>query len=154
MTSIMGIDPGIKGGIVTLLIDKEGVPFFYLLEDTDYFLFRDIVCDDKVQHIYLEKAQSMPKQGVKSMFTYGVGFGKILGWIDSLMIPLTLVTPQQWTKVLHQGCTGKDSKAKSMQASERLFPTIELRATERSKKPHMGLVDALLIAEYGRRIFK
>lgn len=152
MTSIMGIDPGQKGAIGLTTTDYP--MRIQVLEGVDYSCFREIIQEASVEHIYLEKAQSMPKQGVTSMFNYGVGFGHLMGWIDSLMIPFTLVTPQAWMKVMHQGATGADAKAKSLQVAQRLFPEIDFRATERCKKPHMGLVDACLIAEYGRRVFK
>jgi hypothetical protein len=34
---------------------------------------------------------------------------------------------------------------------EKLFPGVDLRATERSRKPSDGLAEALLMAEYARR---
>jgi crossover junction endodeoxyribonuclease RuvC len=148
----MGIDPGLKGA---LAISHHDDPIkSHLLEGMEYIRFREIIHEHGLHHIFLEKAQAMPKQGVTSMFNYGVGFGKLIGWIESLMIPFTLITPQMWTKELHKGATGKDSKAKSLQVAQRLFPEIDFRATERCKKPHMGLVDAVLIAEYGRRVHR
>jgi len=45
----------------------------------------------------------------------------------------------------------RDTKAMALLAAKRLFPSVDLTATERSKKPHDGIVDALLLAEYGRR---
>lgn len=155
MTSIMGIDPGKEGAVAIFpLREKEFVVLNGLLQNIDYCFFRAYVHDFAVSHIYLEKAQSMPKQGVTGMFHYGQGFGRLIGWIESLMIPFTLVTPQQWMKIMHQGATGKDAKAKSLQVAQRLFPELDFKATERCKKPHMGLVDACLIAEYGRRTYK
>lgn len=150
--SIMGIDPGLEGAIAILCIDES--PVIHLLKQIHYDFFQNITSTYRPNHIYIEKAQAMPKQGVSAMFNYGMGFGRLLGWIEARSIPYTMVPPQTWTKEIHRGCTGKDSKAKSLQAVQRLFPTAELKPTERCRKPHMGLVDALLIAEYGRRIFR
>lgn len=50
------------------------------------------------------------------------------------------------------------TKEMSLLAIKRLFPTAEIRdpdrKTERSKKPHDGVIDSILMAEYCRRKFK
>ncbi len=51
-----------------------------------------------------------------------------------------------------RGLPGKDTKTKSILAASRLFPRVDLRRTARSKVAHDGLTDALLIAEFGRRL--
>lgn len=149
---IIGVDPGAAGAIG--IANKDQVHSLELLEDIDYGWLEKLVATANPLenvHIYLEKAQAMPGQGVTSMFNYGMGFGKLLGWIEALRKPHTLITPRDWTKAMHQGCTGKDAKEKSLIAAKRLFPTLNFLASERSKKPHAGLIDAALITEYGRR---
>ena len=44
-----------------------------------------------------------------------------------------------------------EGKARNIKAAMMLFPDQALLATERSRKPHDGLADALLIAEYCMR---
>ncbi len=100
--------------------------------------------------VLIEKAQARPGQGVSSMFNYGTGFGRLMGWCEALGLPYELVTPQAWGKVMHAGTTGTDPKARSLQAVQRLFPGVQL-TVGKSKKVHMGLAEALLIAEYGVR---
>jgi hypothetical protein len=39
-------------------------------------------------------------------------------------------------------------------AAKRLFPNESFLATEKSKKPHDGMVDSTLICEWGRRRVK
>ena len=53
--------------------------------------------------IALEKVHSMPGQGVRSMFSMGMGYGIWLGLIAATNTPLTLVTPQAWKKEMMQG---------------------------------------------------
>jgi hypothetical protein len=48
----------------------------------------------------------------------------------------------------------RDCKKMSELAAKRLFPNVDLRATERCKISHDGIVDALLIAYYGSTIHK
>ena len=47
-----------------------------------------------------------------------------------------------------------DTKAAALVAAKRLWPDEKFLATERSKVPHDGIVDALLIAEHTRREFR
>lgn len=149
---IVGIDVGLEGA-VAISCERE-VYEVELLKNVTPEWIREMSCAafGMSVHVFIEKAQAMPGQGVSSMFNYGTGFGKLLGWMEALKLPHTLVTPREWTKEMHKGCTGENAKEKSLQAAKRLFPHMKLEATERSKKPHAGIVDALLIAEFGRRL--
>lgn len=153
----VGIDPGRAGGIVALT--KSGdVPFKAIMpiRETGEIdgrglaaIFRSMFLE---AHVVLELAQSFPKQGVASTFTYGRGFGLIEGVLQSLRVQYTLVRPAWWTKILHEGLLKElPAKERSLIACKALFPNLDLRASERCKKFHEGLVDALLLAEYGRR---
>jgi len=103
-------------------------------------------------YIYIEKVHAMPGQGVSSMFKFGKVYGEVLGAIKSENIPHTLITPQKWQKEIFQGIETKlKPKEKALIAAKRLFPNESFLATPRSRKPHDGMVDALLLAEYGRR---
>jgi hypothetical protein len=61
-----------------------------------------------------------------------------------------------WTKTIHDGIAGIESKPKSRIAIARLFPDAELfnpniPAKKKGKRAdHMGIIDALLIADFGR----
>lgn len=100
--------------------------------------------------VVIEKAQARPGQGVSSMFNYGTGFGRLLGWCEAFLVPHMLVTPQQWAKAMHVGTGKGDPKERSLEAALRLFPDVAM-TVGKSKKPHKGIVDALLIAEWGWR---
>jgi crossover junction endodeoxyribonuclease RuvC len=102
-------------------------------------------------HAYFEKVGARPGQGVRSMFTFGTGFGTLRGVLAALGIPYTEVPPQQWQKVLLAGIGKGDPKGAALLRAKQLWPALSFRATERSKVAHQGLVDAALIAEYGRR---
>ena len=99
----------------------------------------------------LEKAQAMPKQGVSSMFSLGTGYGIMQGVLAALGISYQIAHPRRWQSALCGDLPGT-TKERALAACKRLFPEIDLRATERARKPHKGIVDALLIAEYARRI--
>ena len=146
----IGIDPGKNGGIAYMV---DGPRFFVhtlpysddkLLTELNSFSLYDykqkVVC-------FLENVHAMPKQGVSSTFNFGKNFGFIQGVLRAYNIPYELVTPQKWKKEF--SCTS--DKNTSIEVCKRLFPSVNLKATERCRKDHDGMAEALLIAEYGRR---
>lgn len=153
---ILGIDPGQTGGLVVLdekgdLLDKLVMPTIGSHIDLK-LLHVWLTADDPFSHCFIEKSQPMPRQGVSSVFKYGRTFGMIEALVSAAGIPYEMVTPQKWTKEMHKGIEKSiPPKDRSRIALSRLFPEVDLRVSERAKKPHEGLMDALLIAEYGRR---
>lgn len=155
---IAGVDPGLSGGIAIIQ---------QLLGSTEYHVQPMPVTGEKKRSIQLqpiaelfklwqidlvviEKVHAMPKQGVSSCFTFGKGYGQIQGICAGLFIPFVLVTPQQWKKIVLNGYDWKGDKSMSIKYCQQKYPNINLKATERSRKPHDGICDALCIAEYGR----
>jgi len=160
MRLITGIDPGLTGGIVTIadngtLYSKDVMPLCKIKEKVQLDLDELGKILSAVQglnrYFVLEKVASMPKQGVASSFKFGRIFGMIEGILSGISAAYILVPPQRWTREMTRKYTGKDPKIRAKQAVVDLFPEIDLLATSRSKVPHSGLVDALLLAEYGRR---
>jgi crossover junction endodeoxyribonuclease RuvC len=154
-TLFCGIDPGLKGGIVFLADSGKIFYKFPMLADTgaiaEFFTkFTYTHLERYKLRFFLEKAQAMPNQGVVSMFNYGSHFGSLVGILSTLGAVYTLVPPQTWTSKLHTGYDGS-SKEKSLKLAKDIFPGEEFLISERSKKPHEGLIDAALIAEFGRR---
>lgn len=150
MIVYLGIDPGQKGGIALLWHDiKEVVPY----SDTDLIricraLYDRVRCGNVALGIIccLEKVGAMPGQGVTSMFNFGRSFGYIKGVLESFGIPYQEITPQKWKKEF--GLTG--DKAKSVEVCRHLFPDVNL-IPKGCRKPHDGMAEALLMAEYARR---
>ena len=107
-----------------------------------------------VLHVTCERAQplppSMPGGGV-AQFHRGVSRGLWEGMLAGLGIPYELVSPRSWQSAMLRDVQGSDTKQRALIAAQRLFPGHDFRATERSRKAHDGIVDAALIAEYGRR---
>lgn len=144
----IGIDPGKNGGIACVSDKNDGDTYPYsddvLINNLEFIYTQgwkdDVIC-------YLEHVHAMPKQGVSSTFNFGMNFGFIQGVLKAYGIPYELVTPQKWKKEF--SCTS--DKNTSIEVCKRLFPGVNLKATERCKKDHDGMAEALLIAEYGRR---
>lgn len=148
MSVSIGIDPG-KTGAIAVMDDNK----ILCLEQFNVDKYVDVLSyvgrstSAKDIKVCLEKVGAMPGQGVVSMFNFGHNLGVIEGILSALRIPYQLVPPQTWKKEF--SLTG--DKAKSIEVCKKLFPWVDLRATDRSRKPSDGLAEALLMAEYARR---
>lgn len=138
----IGIDPG-KDGALAIVgeADMQIIPF----DELAYAEALSALCGNRAI-CCLERVGAMPGQGVTSMFKFGENFGFIRGLLQANGIPYELVMPQKWKKEF--GATDKNS---SVTVCQRLFPAVSLMRTERCKKPHDGMAEALLMAEYARR---
>jgi len=139
---VIGIDPG-KSGAGTI-INEEG-----------HFMtqFRgDWPLKDQFDTLWgwknygpclcvIENVHSMPKQGVASSFKFGMSFGFLLGIITASEIRYEKVTPQKWQKELN--CRSGGDKNVTKSKAQELFPKVQVTH---------GNADALLIAEYARRL--
>ena len=142
----IGIDPG-KDGAMTIIWELGAIEIVPFSQEG----YRDALagCPPMECRCCLERVGPMPKQGVTSMFKFGENFGFIQGLLTAFRVSYELVTPQKWKKEFQ--ITG--DKNSSITVCKRLFPDINLRRTERCKKDHDGMAEALLMAEYARRKF-
>lgn len=154
MTLYIGIDPGLSGGIAIIrdqAVTTTPMPLaggeLDIAELANWLRRWDVAQGIAV----VEKAQSMPKQGIASAFNYGTGYGQVLGLLTALRIRTELVRPTEWKKVILAG-TAKDKDA-AIAYVRRAFPGVSLLASMKSTKMHDGMADALCLAEYGRRAY-
>lgn len=157
---IVGVDPGREGSLCTLTVLENGEQDYsfelmpFIGAELDYERLCHIFSSLQDAHFFIEHSQAMPKNGAVAMFNYGKQFGTLLALAHAFKITYTLVRPTTWTKILHEGIshvTYPKPKQRSLIATRRLFPHLDLKKSERCKFPHEGKMDALLIAEYGRR---
>ena len=145
----IGIDPGKKGGIAYLMDGRLLLADPYRPDWLDW-MFRTHYVD----LVTVEKVHSMPAQGVASTFTFGLGFGEILGICRAYGFTeenenLLLVPPQTWKK--HYGLIGK-SKEDSVKVAMGRWPYCDFLPSRRAKKPSDGIAEAALIGQYGAEI--
>lgn len=178
MRSVVGIDPGLHGGMA--FIDASGVVVRPMPLSGGEIDGRQIanyirnVIDYSNVVVAIEKVNSMPGQGVASVFTFGEGFGILKGVCFTLGVRFELVTPQAWKKlvlagllpakpVLPKGATAaqkKAAKAAHKRAQKeaaiawcgRAYPSVSL-IPESCRTAHDGCADALCIAEFARRTY-
>jgi crossover junction endodeoxyribonuclease RuvC len=151
---ILGVDPGIRGGLVSIsindgaapqLIDAIDIPVTGVgaKERVDVLAIRTWIMAHQPQHAFIERAQAMPKQGASSGFKYGRATGALEGVLACCEIPTTIVEPALWKKF--HGLRGGDKEAARQRALQ-LFPAAH--ALLARKKDH-GRGEAALIALYG-----
>ena len=146
----IGIDPGKTGGIALICDGYEEV-YPAPVSGSDYLEaeMRMRIPTGNVRAA-IEKQQSMPKQGVSSTFKTGEGYGLWRGILVGLGVPYEIVTPQTWRKAMNLPA-GSD-KAASVVLAQRLFPSLSDKLVGPKGGIRDGLAEALLIAEYRRRI--
>lgn len=143
-----GVDPGRTGAIAVLngeaalmsLIDMPWVG-----KDLDGQMLRQMLQELSPLRVAIEGQHAFPKQGASSAFTNGVGFGMLRGLVIALAVPHLVVTANVWKRAVGLA-PGSDKHASRMVAS-RLFPLADL-----GRRADQGRADALLIAEYLRRL--
>jgi len=145
----LGIDPGASGGVGNLSVRlSDGRLRNYHADGfknkTPLEIYHMIHFSRPGQDAFaiLEKVHAMPKQGVSSTFKFGQSFGMLEGYLVAAGIPHELVSPAVWQRKL--GCLSKGDKNVTKAAAQRLFPDIKITH---------ATADALLLAEYGRRIW-
>ena len=176
MTRIIGVDVGILGAFCVLdlkgnIVKTKNFPLIEEIKDNhrrgqksktriERYYDREAVIDnfsefaneevsDPETIAYVELVHSRPGEGVATMFKFGDCFGQLKMLLACMNIPMRFVTPGEWCREMHKGIGNKDWKAKG-----RSWASFERRFTHYargfSKKPTDGIIDAALIAEYGR----
>ena len=139
---VLGIDPGYSGCVVSLHRETGEVDGLINLSETPHDIAEFVRARSlSIDKAYLEKVGAMPRQGVSSTFKFGTSYGFCLGLLTSLLVPFEEVTPAKWQQAMK--CRSGGDKKITKAAAQRLFP--------RMKVTHKN-ADALLIAEYGRRV--
>lgn len=170
----IGIDVGANGGLA-VVTDTNQVRLKVTpktgneIDIHNIALFLSSFKEDS--YCVIEDVHSIFGTGAKANFMFGRSLGIVEAVISTLGIPYVKVAPKKWQSVMWEGVrpiiinTGKldkkgeikyktDTKATSLIACKRLFPNVNLKATERSKKDHDGIVDSLLMAKYCQLNFK
>lgn len=168
----IGIDPGVKGAIsyitsdgkydvfdIPTIVVKKGKKNKTMVNLIELNILMGTIiktistlCNEKDIPVkiesWLESVHSMPQQGVSSMFSMGRTLGNLEMVLTCHNININWVTPQKWKKEIIFG-DGAD-KMNSITEAEKIFPNAILK-TPRGRILD-GRAEALLIAEYGRRL--
>ena len=152
---IIGIDPGLSGGIAILddlkIFDLFDMPIMSEGKKNKNQLNSAQLVNIIKKHIISgntfvigEQVSARPGQGVTSMFNFGQTFGSIKGICAALNLPIFYVRPAKWKKHFELINSSKDaSRTKVIE----MYPSISDRL---SRKKDVNKADAILIARYFR----
>lgn len=147
MIAVMGIDPGVRGGVAVL--DETGkacyvAAFHPSMPHSE--LVRVVAGGTHTlylsgsRHVFMEHVGYIKGDGGKGSFTFGRVDGLIRGALHALGFPPQDIRPMVWQGSM--GCLSGGKKAVTKARAEALFP--ELKITH-------AVADALLIATFGRQ---
>ena len=125
MRSIIGIDPGLKGGAAQIDIhgnllrgfcwnDKKRIEVQPFLHEFTKMLHGEVVM------VVVENVHAMPGEGRSSGYVFGRATGTLEGIAQAYQLPLSWLTPNQWKSRLR---IGKD-KDESRVWAQRRWPTM------------------------------
>ena len=83
--SFVGIDPGNGGGIAVLTEGEDGLDIVsrkFPTDVRDVGMFLKAATNNTNHRVAIEKVHSMPNQGVKSTFTFGMNYGIWIGAVS------------------------------------------------------------------------
>jgi crossover junction endodeoxyribonuclease RuvC len=151
---IIGIDPGLSGGIA-ILDNSKVIELFDMPVMPDgkknkrqlnsallVKLIKDNIKNLEDTVMVVEQVNAMPGQGVTSMFNFGQTFGAIKGICAALGLPIFFVRPAKWKKHFELINSSKDS---SRTKAIEMYPSISEKL---SKKKDVNKSDAILIGRY------
>ena len=151
---IIGIDPGLSGGIAILddlkiydifdmPIMSEGKKNKNQLNSAQLVnILNKHVLKKENTFVIVEQVSAMPGQGVTSMFNFGQTFGSIKGICAALGLPIFYVRPAKWKKHFELINSSKDaSRTKVIE----MYPSL---SDQLSKKKDVNKSDAILIARF------
>ena len=151
---IIGIDPGLSGGIAVLENNKvlnifdmpvmpEGKKNKRQLNSAQLVaLIKENIDSNEDTSVVVEQVNAMPGQGVTSMFNFGQTFGAIKGVCAALELPIFFVRPSKWKKHFELINSSKDSSRTKV---IEMYPTL---SSQLSKKKDVNKSDAILIARF------
>jgi len=165
----IGIDIGKHGAIAVMnsngTIDTYAMPL--IKKELDYHALNQLISTlsstgSKV-HVVFEKLGVIFGSAKSVAFSMGEQIGAIEMCCIAHNISYTKSRAIDWQKEMFTGVqevtkpstTGKkevrDTKAMALLAIKRIFPELKLTFGKIAFKPHDGLIDAVLMAEYARR---
>lgn len=160
MRHILGIDPGLSGGIAVIdecfqLVDCFRMPVKDIggKNKVDAGALFARLSQFKIDLAVLELVGTRPGEGAVGAFSFGDGYGAVRAVLECLGVPYRLERPQAWRG--GQSLTGL-SKEQIAEIAFEVFQADEIYRGKRLKKDgtrgcNDGISDALMIAKFGVR---
>ena len=149
MSIYIGVDPGKKGAMAIMgYSNTTGERYMMKIIPFDPQEYIKTLKQFNGATVCIEQVHSLPREGVKSVWSFGQTYGWLLGVLDAVGLSYQTVPPHLWKK----DCSlSRTEKKHSIEVCKRLFPGIELKRTDRCRNDDDNMADAALICEYARR---
>lgn len=148
----IGCDPGLHGAIAIIYEESVALMDMPLLGSKELdvpkimqFFYESLPPMSAQPYCIIEKAQTMPKQGIVSAFNYGKAYGMLLACLYMKGIVFKEIPPMTWKKYFGLIRADKDE---SRRKATQLHPAIDLRY----KKDHHK-AEAILLADFAKHFF-
>ena len=149
MSIYIGLDPGKKGAMAIMgYSNTTGERYMMKIIPFDPQEYIKALKQFNGATVCIEQVHSLPREGVKSVWSFGQTYGWLLGVLDAVGLSYQTVPPNLWKKDFSLMRT---EKKQSIEVCKRLFPGIELKRTDRCRNDDDNMADAALICEYARR---
>ena len=158
---VIGIDNGITGGVAAIS-ESHGLIIGITPMPVSRYRSRNEI-NIRQLHLWLSQITGgnlsnatyvieEPNNSRTPSTAYSVAssFHSIRGFFETKMISWDRVTPQSWQKAMLGKVPAGNTKPAALVKARELWPDETWLATPRSTKPHEGMIDAALIAEYAR----
>ena len=154
----IGIDNGLTGGLVAIsdmgqVIEQRIMPTQGKAKgnEVNSELLLDFVDQwDRENITVILEVPGKHSPGVMSLCSMWDSFGAIRAVLETRGIRHHRIAPQTWQKAVLGNVQKGQTKPAALSKARQLWPAEKWLASPRCTKAHEGLVDAALIAEYGR----
>lgn len=175
MKYYIGIDPG-KSPSVCVLNEDGSIKSCLLFKQSnskefpyyEYNAFMHFIKGLKLSGITpiitMELPHSVYGASAKANFQFGLSIGACMMGLEGSDFEVNYISPKSWTSWIWEDKDtvpkkvgkGRDTKATSLNSAKRIlgdkWDISTFLPTQRSKVPNHNMVDAYLIAEYGRQL--
>lgn len=159
---IVGIDNGISGGMCVMsrdggkIIGIAPMPVIRQKNRNEVWVnsvldWLDYATNDNVHKCHFVIEEPNNSRNASTAYSVASSFHSLRGMIQAKAWYWSRITPQSWQKAMLGKFPKGESKNYALAKANELWPNETFHATARSKKHHDGLIDAALIAEYGRK---
>jgi hypothetical protein len=157
----IGIDNGITGGMVALS-DHPGPPIGMTtmpvqkhrtrneLDIRAIHFWLDDVTDGNIHDTTFIIEEPNNSRNASTAYSVASSFHSFRGFFEAKLLRFVRITPQSWQKHMLGKVPKGETKAHALAMARKLWSSETWMASPRCTTPHPGLVDAALIAEYGR----
>lgn len=142
----VGIDPGVNGALCVIWADgtidaykcpKQPNKMFNIVNTIQNHCY----IDEYELIVGIERVWTLPRDGRKGAFTFGMNYGMWLGILGSCNIEPILILPKQWQTILKRYKIPKDYQQKKRKLKTIAQKLVKFKVT-------LATSDAILIAKY------